>query len=74
MVKRTTVQFIEESIAVHGDRYDYSKSEYTLCKNKIIITCKEHGDINITADHHINGGGCTVCSGWRKREKTSLVL
>lgn len=28
---------------VHGDRYDYSKTVYNGSKQKVVVTCKEHG-------------------------------
>ena len=39
-----TQVFIEKARVKHGDRYDYSKVVYVRSKDKVIITCKEHGD------------------------------
>lgn len=39
MIKKTTKQFIEEAKQIYGDRYDYSKVEYTGWQNKVIIIC-----------------------------------
>ena len=38
----TTQEFIEKAIAVHGDRYDYSRVMYTVSSEKVVIVCPEH--------------------------------
>ena len=38
-----TKLFIEKARKIHGDKYDYSKVEYTKSREKIIVICKEHG-------------------------------
>ena len=47
--KKTTNDFIEESIKIHGSKYDYSKTEYTSANNKVCIICPEHGEFFIRA-------------------------
>ena len=40
MVRKVdTTEFIRMAINKHGDKYDYSKSEYTRSKDNIIIIC-----------------------------------
>lgn len=46
---------------VHGDKYDYSNSEYTTCRNKVKIKCSVHGEFEQCASAHLNGQGCTEC-------------
>lgn len=46
---------------VHGDRYDYSKVEYTTAKEKVEIACKEHGSFYKSPDNHLSGQGCPKC-------------
>ena len=53
--------FIMKAIAIHKDKYDYSKVEYTGIDNKIIIVCKIHGEFEQIAYSHINGQGCPTC-------------
>ena len=50
-------KFIEKAKSVHGDKYDYSKVQYTNSKTKITITCKEHGDFYQLPSFHIRGNG-----------------
>tara|TARA_R110002072_G_C7653696_1_gene508953 strand:+ start:386 stop:592 length:207 start_codon:yes stop_codon:yes gene_type:complete len=37
-------EFIEKSKKIYGDKYDYSKVNYTNCKKKNTIICPEHGE------------------------------
>lgn len=48
-----TAQFIEKAKSVYGNRYDYSKTQYTRKNNPIIITCPKHGDFVTTPTSHI---------------------
>ncbi len=57
----STKQFIEKAKLIHGDKYDYSKSEYVNAKEKLIIICKEHGEFLQNANNHLNGQGCPEC-------------
>ena len=60
--KKTTNDFIEESIKIHGSKYDYSKTEYTSANNKVCIICPEHGEFFIRASSHLSGCGCKKCA------------
>lgn len=59
---RTTESFIEELRCVHGEKYDYSKVEYTGAVNKISIGCSKHGYFEQSASAHLRGAGCRKCS------------
>ena len=39
MVRYTTDSFIEKAIAIHGTKYDYSKTIYVAYKEKLKIIC-----------------------------------
>lgn len=56
--------FIEKSKNIHGDKYDYSKVNYTNSKNIVEIICKKHGSFFKKPNNHINGDkeGCPKCS------------
>ena len=56
--KKTTEEFIKDSIEVHGDKYDYSKSEYINAKTKIIIICPKHGEFEQKPNNHLGGQRC----------------
>jgi hypothetical protein len=55
--------FIEKSIKVYGDIYDYSKVDYINQKAKVTIRCKEH-DLVFEKEPYsfLQGKGCSKCS------------
>jgi hypothetical protein len=55
-------EFIEKAIKKHGDKYDYSKVEYTGSHNKVCIICSEHGEFYQSATNHLSGYGCKKCA------------
>ena len=67
----TTEEFISKAKSVHGDRYTYQHAVYTGSKNRITVTCSEHGDFDVIAAFHLMGRGCDKCS---KREATRKML
>lgn len=58
---KTTEIFVEESIKVHGNKYDYKKTRYKNNRDNVIITCKIHGDFNKIPFTHLQGQGCPKC-------------
>ena len=72
MKKLTTEDFIAKAREVHGDKYDYSKTEYVNNKTPICIICPEHGEFKQTPYPHLRGCGCEECAKIkRKNTKTS---
>ena len=61
--KKTTEEFIEQARKTHGDRYDYSKTNYTGAFDKVKIICPIHGEFEQIATNHLNGDNCPKCSG-----------
>ena len=59
--KKTTEDFINEAKEIYGDLYDYTKSVYTGCENKLIIICKIHGEFEQQPNNHLYGKGCFNC-------------
>lgn len=57
----TTGSFIEKSIKLHGDLYDYSKVEYIDSVSKVIIICRKHGCFYQVPNSHLCGSGCPKC-------------
>jgi hypothetical protein len=58
----TKQQFIKKAKAKHGNKYDYSKTEYANHRTKVTITCPIHGDFTQRAGHHLDGRGCKLCA------------
>jgi very-short-patch-repair endonuclease len=62
LTKRLTKdEFIAKSNKKHNNKYRYTKSEYTLHKDKVIVTCPIHGDFKQVANSHLMGMGCKKC-------------
>lgn len=61
-------EFIRRAIQKHGDRFDYSNTEYVGTNKHIKIICKKHGEFIQTPKQHLKGktGGCLRCSGLSK--------
>lgn len=57
----TTKDFIEKAKIVHGDKYDYSKTEYKRSEENVIVICPEHGEFSQIARNHLMGQGCPKC-------------
>ncbi|MDB2348665.1 zinc-ribbon domain-containing protein [Candidatus Poseidoniales archaeon] len=59
----TTSQFIERAKAVHGNKYDYSKTEYGQTQDdKVVIICPTHGNFLQMPVSHMQGKGCASCA------------
>jgi len=57
----TTKEFIDQSRAVHGDKYDYSKVKYIRSADKVDIICPVHGLFKQKPNAHLAGVGCPIC-------------
>ena len=66
MKKMTTVEFVNKSKIVHGNRYDYSLVDYNGRDSFVIIKCPIHGDFLQKPHNHLNGCGCPKCFGTPK--------
>lgn len=59
--RSSTKEFVERSIIIHGNKYDYSKIEYTNAWVKVCIICPIHGEFWQTPTAHLLGSGCPKC-------------
>ena len=57
----TTQEWIERAMAVHGNKYDYSKVVYVNQRTNVKIICPVHGLFEQKADSHLRGHGCRLC-------------
>ena len=60
--RKTTEDFIKQAVAVHGDTYDYSGTEYIGANTKVKVVCKIHGEFNVFPNNHLRGAICFKCS------------
>jgi len=60
--RKTSKDFIDESISVHGERYDYSRVRYINSKSKVCIICPDHGEFwQLPNVHTKQKSGCPRC-------------
>ena len=78
MKRKTNEEFIREAKTVHGNKYDYSKVDYTSVFGKVTIICPIHGEFQQIAHDHLRGYGCSKCAheklGKAKNEKSKAVF
>ena len=55
-------EFISKAKKLYGDKYDYSKVEYTNTRTKVCIMCPIHGEFWVTPSNHLQNIGCKQCS------------
>ncbi len=67
--KFTTKKFIEKSKKIHGNKFNYSKSNYINESTPVTIICKIHGKFNQSPYCHWSGCGCPVCKNISIRNK-----
>ena len=53
--------FLQKAKKIHGDKYDYSKSEYKGTDKKVCIICRKHGEFWQRPQVHLRGSGCPRC-------------
>lgn len=74
--KKNTESFIAQAKAIHGDRYDYSETEYKGAREKLTIICPKHGSFEQTAYTHLHGrgvgAGCERCSYEERGERARM--
>jgi len=80
--KSTTKEFVFRAKQIHGNKYDYSKTEYVNLRTKVCIICqekdeygKEHGEFWITPRDHIHSrSGCKKCAGVERMTNETFIL
>jgi very-short-patch-repair endonuclease len=73
--RKTTEQFIEDSIKIFGDRYGYDKVEYTTGDSEVLIFCKKHNYyFKIIPYYFLSGSGCPKCTESKGERKISDFL
>ena len=69
MSKRyTTEEFVAKAMAVHGNRYDYSRVAYVDSITPVSIVCPEHGEFKQRPAVHLSGRGCPGCGNEKVRK------
>lgn len=56
-------QFMQKSIAKHGNRFIYTDTTYINRRTTIIVECRLHGKFTtLPMSHYKGNGGCQVCN------------
>lgn len=68
-------KFLYTAYKKHGDKYDYSKVEYSNSRSKVCIICSKHGEFWQTANNHLNGQGCKECGyiSMKEKQRTNIT-
>lgn len=69
-----TATFIARARAAHGNRYGYTRTDYSRSTSKLVITCYEHGDFELVARTHLKGVGCPACSNAGKPTNKQRIM
>lgn len=72
--KKSVEDFINDSIKVHGDKYDYSEVKYNGGKVFVEIICKKHGAFHQSPNNHQRGNGCPFCNSSKGEKQIKLLL
>ena len=69
----TADEWILKAKEIHGNRYDYSKSNYIKHKIKVEVICPTHGPFFQNAYNHLKGyEGCSKCWKIKQHSKKSI--
>ena len=72
--KLTKEDYVSKAIAIHGNKYDYSKLIYKGIFNKVQIICPIHGKFSKIAHYHTNKKqGCPKCGMERSKANQALT-
>jgi hypothetical protein len=71
--KKNTEQFIKEAKKIHGNKYDYSLTDYVLAHDKVKIICPIHGIFTQKAYKHLSGHNCNKCAGKQKLTNRNFI-
>ena len=64
-------EFVKRAKEIHGNKYDYSKTEYVNANTKVCIICPEHGEFWQSPDNHLHKQGCPLCANINRLLKKS---
>jgi len=71
--KLTTVDFIDRSVKLHNNKYDYSLVKYINNYTKVKIICPIHGIFEQLPSSHLTNKGCYDCSGKKRKNYEQFI-
>lgn len=74
-MRLTYEQFVEKSISIHGNGFDYSKSVYLNNNTPLTIKCNICGyEFETTTENHWKGSGCPECGMYAGEHRIAMYL
>jgi hypothetical protein len=73
--KMTTADFVTKAVAKHGDKWDYTNTEYFGNDKQVAIHCRVHGVFHQLANDHLSkGAGCPDCAGVKRMTTEQFIV
>lgn len=74
-------EFIRRAVESHNGFYSYDKVRFFNTTTKVIVTCPEHGDFEVTPNNHMRNGdgaegrgrGCPVCGAAKRGYRSDMA-
>ena len=73
MRRLSSIEFVKKAIMVHNNEYNYDNTKYLKGTEKVIITCREHGDFTQLPFGHLSGSGCSFCANNQQSTKEIFI-
>lgn len=73
-LRKTSEEFIIQAKKVHGNKYDYSKTNYVNHRDPVSIICSKHGEFSQIPQNHLVGSGCPICSESKGEKLVTFIL
>ena len=64
--------FFQKAMAIHNNKYDYSKTVYNGMEEIITYICPIHGEIKQRPFDHLRGFGCYKCSNLESKKENEI--
>jgi very-short-patch-repair endonuclease len=66
--------FVNKSIEIHGNKFDYDFADYVKSEIKVNIICPKHGIFKQTPHAHMGGNGCPFCHESKGEKEVARIL
>lgn len=74
VIRKDKESFVNKSLKIHGNLYDYTLVSYIAAKIPVEIICNKHGSFWQKPNNHLNGSGCPLCKSSRGETVIRLLL
>lgn len=60
----TLATFLLKAFKIHKSTYTYKHAVYVSSSEKLLVTCRKHGNFYQAPNHHLQGSGCPQCANY----------